>query len=54
MEVEWPRGSGVRRLYPEVDRCAWLDPAEARQKINSAQAELIDRLLTTLGYGGSR
>jgi len=49
MEVEWPRGSGIRRLYPEVDRCAWFEPEVARQKINSAQAELIDRLLVTLG-----
>lgn len=49
MEVEWPRGSGITRSYPEVDRCAWFTPASAREKINSAQAELIDRLLITLG-----
>jgi predicted NUDIX family NTP pyrophosphohydrolase len=50
MEVEWPRGSGIRRSYPEVDRCAWFDPDTARRKINAAQAELIDRLLITLGF----
>jgi predicted NUDIX family NTP pyrophosphohydrolase len=44
MRIEWPRGSGRWQSYPEVDRCAWFDPAEAREKINAAQAELIDRL----------
>jgi predicted NUDIX family NTP pyrophosphohydrolase len=44
MRIEWPRGSGRFQTYPEVDRCAWFDPGGAREKINSAQAELIDRL----------
>ena len=44
MRIEWPRGSGRWQTYPEVDRCAWFDPRGAREKINSAQAELIDRL----------
>jgi len=48
MEVEWPRGSGIRKNYPEVDRCAWFTPVAAREKINAAQAELIDRLLLEL------
>jgi predicted NUDIX family NTP pyrophosphohydrolase len=42
--VEWPPGSGRWIAYPEVDRCAWFDPAAARVRINPAQAELIDRL----------
>jgi predicted NUDIX family NTP pyrophosphohydrolase len=44
MRIEWPRGSGRWQSYPEVDRCAWFEPLEAREKINAAQAELIDRL----------
>ncbi|MDP9348385.1 MAG: NUDIX domain-containing protein [Gemmatimonadota bacterium] len=44
MRAEWPRGSGRWISFPEVDRCAWFDPATAREKINPAQAELIDRL----------
>ena len=48
MQVEWPRGSGVMRSYPEVDRCAWFTPQAAREKINAAQAELIDRLIEAL------
>jgi predicted NUDIX family NTP pyrophosphohydrolase len=43
-EIEWPRHSGRWVTYPEVDRCGWFRPAVARQKINPAQAELIDRL----------
>ncbi len=42
--TEWPPGSGRWITYPEVDRCAWLEPATARARINLAQAELIDRL----------
>jgi predicted NUDIX family NTP pyrophosphohydrolase len=30
--------------FPEVDRAAFFTLAEARQKINAAQAELLDRL----------
>jgi predicted NUDIX family NTP pyrophosphohydrolase len=44
MKTEWPRGSGRWLTFPEVDRCAWLTPGEARLKINPAQRELIDRL----------
>jgi predicted NUDIX family NTP pyrophosphohydrolase len=48
MQTEWPRGSGRWLTFPEVDRCAWFDPREAREKINQAQAALIDRLETEL------
>jgi predicted NUDIX family NTP pyrophosphohydrolase len=44
MRAEWPRGSGRWLTFPEVDRCAWFDPATARTKLNPAQAELIARL----------
>lgn len=44
MRTEWPRGSGRWLTFPEVDRCAWFGPDPAREKINPAQAELIDRL----------
>lgn len=47
-EIEWPRGSGRRLRYPEVDRCAWYPPSVARVKIIAAQADLIDRLLEIL------
>ena len=43
-QAEWPRGSGRLLTFPEVDRCAWFDPGLAREKVNPAQVELIDRL----------
>ena len=48
MRAEWPRGSGRWLTFPEVDRCEWFDARTARQKINAAQAELIDRLEVSL------
>lgn len=45
---EWPRGSGRSVTYPEVDRCAWFEPGPARDKLNPAQAALIDRLEAAL------
>jgi predicted NUDIX family NTP pyrophosphohydrolase len=42
--VEWPRGSGQMRSYPEVDRAEWFDLTEARRRILSAQAPLLDVL----------
>ena len=51
MSTEWPRGSGRWLTFPEVDRCAWFRPAEARRRMNPAQAELIDRLQELLEQG---
>jgi predicted NUDIX family NTP pyrophosphohydrolase len=51
-ETEWPRGSGRRITFPEVDRWGWFAPAEARRKLIAAQAELIDRL-EALGTGSA-
>jgi predicted NUDIX family NTP pyrophosphohydrolase len=48
-QTEWPRGSGRRITYPEVDRCGWFSPEEARQRMNPAQAAFIDRLQQHLG-----
>jgi len=45
--IEWPPRSGRQREFPEVDRAEWFGPEEARRKIISAQAELIDRLLSS-------
>ena len=49
METEWPRGSGRRISFPEVDRCGWFGSAAARVRLNPAQAELVDRLESALG-----
>lgn len=48
-KTEWPRGSGKMITFAEVDRCAWFDTRTARDKMNPAQAELIERLQSALG-----
>jgi predicted NUDIX family NTP pyrophosphohydrolase len=45
-EIEWPPRSGRRQRFPEVDRAAWFDLTTAREKINVAQRELLNRLET--------
>jgi predicted NUDIX family NTP pyrophosphohydrolase len=42
--IEWPPRSGTEREFPEVDRAEWYGPEQAREKINPAQAEFLDRL----------
>jgi predicted NUDIX family NTP pyrophosphohydrolase len=47
-EMEWPPRSGKKQFFPEVDRGGWFSAAEAKQKINSAQAIFIDELRNRL------
>lgn len=47
-ELDWPPRSGQKRSFPEVDRAAWFTLETARSRINPAQAELLDRLASTL------
>ncbi len=47
-ELEWPPGSGRIGEFPEVDRAEWFPLAAARERINPAQAELLDRLAAAL------
>jgi predicted NUDIX family NTP pyrophosphohydrolase len=47
-EMEWPPRSGKSRTFPEVDKAAWLEPAEARRRMLPAQAPLLDALLAHL------
>jgi predicted NUDIX family NTP pyrophosphohydrolase len=48
VDIEWPPRSGVVHRVPEIDRVAWARPAEARRRLNPAQAEFVDRLLRAL------
>jgi predicted NUDIX family NTP pyrophosphohydrolase len=43
-EMEWPPRSGRRATFPEVDRVAWFDLAEARRRIKSTQIPFLERL----------
>jgi predicted NUDIX family NTP pyrophosphohydrolase len=48
-ELEWPPRSGKRIEVPEVDRAEWFPLGRAREKINPAQAALLDRLAEIAG-----
>ncbi|WP_112677895.1 NUDIX domain-containing protein [Micromonospora saelicesensis] len=51
-EMEWPRGSGVMREYPEIDRAGWFRVKAAKEKALPAQVPLIDRLLERFAQSG--
>jgi len=42
--VEWPKGSGRLRDFPELDRIAWLPVAAAHPKLLKGQRVFLDRL----------
>ena len=42
--MEWPKGSGRMQEFPEADRAAWFNLAEARRRINPGQVRLLDEL----------
>jgi predicted NUDIX family NTP pyrophosphohydrolase len=48
-ELEWPPRSGRTQQFPEVDRAGWFALEAAREKLNPAQAALLDRLRDLLG-----
>ena len=55
--LEWPKGSGIIREYPEIDRVGWFSVAEATTKLVKGQRPLLDRLTASLEGGepdGSR
>jgi predicted NUDIX family NTP pyrophosphohydrolase len=52
--IEWPKGSGTLREYPEIDRVAWFGVAEAWSKLVKGQRPLLDQLEVALGRGGPR
>jgi predicted NUDIX family NTP pyrophosphohydrolase len=47
-EMAWPPRSGKKATFPEIDRVAWLAPDAAKDKLNPAQADFVDRLLAAL------
>jgi predicted NUDIX family NTP pyrophosphohydrolase len=51
-ELEWPRGSGKVREFPEVDRIEWVQVDLARKMLLKGQAPFLDRLLEAIGTGG--
>ena len=50
-ELEWPKGSGKVREYPEIDRVGWFPVAEARSKLLKGQRPLLDHLMSAVEGG---
>ena len=48
-ELSWPPGTGLRQLFPEIDRVEWFDLDEARRRVKETQIPLLERLEATLG-----
>jgi predicted NUDIX family NTP pyrophosphohydrolase len=47
-EMEWPRGSGRVRAFPEVDRVEWMPVAQARAKLLKGQVPFLDCFMDEL------
>ncbi|MGH3947715.1 MAG: NUDIX domain-containing protein [Pseudonocardiaceae bacterium] len=48
-ELEWPKGSGRIREFPEIDRVAWFNLPQAREKVVAKQRVFLDRLADLRG-----
>ena len=51
-QMEWPRGSGKMREFPEIDRVGWFAVAQARTKLLKGQRAFLDRLMTDPALAG--
>lgn len=43
-ELEWPPGSGNVRKFPEIDRGAWFNIAEAKKRVHEGLVPFFDEL----------
>ncbi|HEX6887829.1 MAG TPA: hypothetical protein VF143_06960, partial [Candidatus Nanopelagicales bacterium] len=46
--LEWPRGSGQWRSFPEIDRAQWYPVEVARRKVVSGQVPILEALVAAL------
>jgi predicted NUDIX family NTP pyrophosphohydrolase len=51
--LEWPKGSGVMREFPEIDRAAWFSLSVAKRKMLKGQIALVEQLQKALGISPS-
>jgi len=42
--MQWPPKSGLYQTFPEVDKAAWYNLTEAKEKINPAQISFLEEL----------
>ncbi|MBV9089520.1 MAG: NUDIX domain-containing protein [Mycobacteriaceae bacterium] len=53
-ELEWPKGSGRVRQFPEIDRVRWFTVTQARAKLLKGQVPVLDRLMAHPSMAGLR
>lgn len=53
-EMEWPPKSGKKKYFPEIDKAAWFEIAEAKTKILEAQIPFIEELENKINLSKSR
>ncbi|AOY69866.1 phosphohydrolase [Paenarthrobacter ureafaciens] len=46
--MEWPKGSGSIKEFPEIDDAQWIDEATARTKLVKGQLPIVDALVAHL------
>ncbi|MCP2030506.1 putative NUDIX family NTP pyrophosphohydrolase [Okibacterium sp. HSC-33S16] len=51
-ELEWPKGSGVLKEFPEVDDARWVGLEDARTKLVRGQVAVLDALTQMLRAEG--
>lgn len=50
-QLEWPRGSGQLRGFPEIDRAEWFPLEDARARLVPGQVPILDALAARLRGG---
>ncbi|MEZ2391650.1 NUDIX domain-containing protein [bacterium RCC_150] len=48
-DLEWPKGSGALRSFPEIDDAQWVAEPEARIKLVKGQVPILDALIREVG-----
>ncbi|QYF72301.1 NUDIX domain-containing protein [Cryobacterium sp. PAMC25264] len=48
-DLEWPRGSGALKQFPEIDDARWVSIPEAREKLVKGQVAVLGALAELLG-----
>mgnify|MGYP001281119190 CR=1 FL=1 len=48
--MEWPKGTGVIKEFPEIDRGGWFNIEQAGQKLLKGQVPFLERLISSIDY----
>lgn len=51
--LEWPKGSGTVREFPEIDEARWIGEHEARLKVVKGQLPILDALIHCVRESGT-